>query len=68
MLAITYVYAAYGSVPWIAALFYVLKPVVLAIVALCWRDPPGSGLAGGVSLPLHPAGGGGHGRYYLSSQ
>ena len=32
MLAITYVYAAYGSVPWIAALFYGLKPAVLAIV------------------------------------
>ena len=33
MLAFTYVYAAYGSVPWIAALFYGLKPAVLAIVA-----------------------------------
>ncbi len=33
MLGITYVYAAYGSVPWIAALFYGLKPAVLAIVA-----------------------------------
>ena len=33
MLAITYIYAAYGSVPWIAALFYGLKPAVLAIVA-----------------------------------
>jgi chromate transporter len=27
------VYAAYGSVPWIAAIFYGLKPAVLAIVA-----------------------------------
>ena len=33
MLGITYIYAAYGSVPWIAALFYGLKPAVLAIVA-----------------------------------
>ncbi len=33
MLAITYIYAAYGSVLWIAALFYGLKPAVLAIVA-----------------------------------
>ena len=28
------VYAAYGSVPWIAAIFYGLKPAVLAIVAV----------------------------------
>jgi chromate transporter len=28
------VYAAYGSVPWIAAMFYGLKPAVLAIVAV----------------------------------
>jgi chromate transporter len=33
MLVISYIYAAYGSVPWIAALFYGLKPAVLAIVA-----------------------------------
>ncbi len=33
MLGLSYVYAAYGSVPWIAALFYGLKPAVLAIVA-----------------------------------
>ncbi len=33
MLVITYIYAAYGSVSWIAALFYGLKPAVLAIVA-----------------------------------
>ncbi len=33
MLGITYIYAAYGSVSWIAALFYGLKPAVLAIVA-----------------------------------
>jgi chromate transporter len=32
MLGITYIYAVYGSVPWIAALFYGLKPAVLAIV------------------------------------
>src|ERR1043166_3611916 len=30
---LSYVYAAYGSVPWIAAIFYGLKPVVVAIVA-----------------------------------
>ena len=33
MLVITYIYAAYGSISWIAALFYGLKPAVLAIVA-----------------------------------
>jgi chromate transporter len=32
MLGTTYIYADYGSVPWIAALFYGLKPAVLAIV------------------------------------
>jgi chromate transporter len=30
---LSFVYAAYGSVPWIAAIFYGLKPVVMAIVA-----------------------------------
>jgi chromate transporter len=29
---LTYIYAAYGTVPWIAAIFYGLKPVVVAIV------------------------------------
>src|SRR5438132_1743014 len=29
---LSYIYAAYGSVPWIAAIFYGLKPVVVAIV------------------------------------
>jgi chromate transporter len=29
---LSFVYAAYGSVPWIAAIFYGLKPVVVAIV------------------------------------
>lgn len=33
MLGFTYVYVAFGSVPWIAALFYGLKPAVLGIVA-----------------------------------
>ncbi len=33
MLGLSYVYAAFGSVPWIAAMFYGLKPAVLAIVA-----------------------------------
>ena len=33
MLVITYIYAAYGEISWIAALFYGLKPAVLAIVA-----------------------------------
>ncbi len=33
LLGLSYVYAAYGSVTWIAALFYGLKPAVLAIVA-----------------------------------
>ena len=31
--ALSYVYAAYGTVPWIAAIFYGLKPAVTAIVA-----------------------------------
>jgi len=31
--SLSFVYAAYGSVPWIAAIFYGLKPVVMAIVA-----------------------------------
>jgi chromate transporter len=30
---LSYVYAAYGAVPWIAAIFYGLKPAVTAIVA-----------------------------------
>ncbi|MDP9098399.1 MAG: chromate efflux transporter [Verrucomicrobiota bacterium] len=29
---LSYIYAAYGSVPWIAAIFYGLKPMVVAIV------------------------------------
>jgi chromate transporter len=33
LLALSYIYAAWGTVPWIAALFYGLKPAVLAIVA-----------------------------------
>src|SRR4051794_26253350 len=31
--SLSFVYAAYGSVPWVAALFYGLKPAVMAIVA-----------------------------------
>ncbi|MEP6974071.1 MAG: chromate efflux transporter [Spartobacteria bacterium] len=31
--ALSFVYAAYGTVPWIAAIFYGLKPAVIAIVA-----------------------------------
>jgi chromate transporter len=31
--ALSYIYIAYGSIPWIAAIFYGLKPAVLAIVA-----------------------------------
>src|SRR4028118_211768 len=30
---LSFVYVAYGSVPWIAAVFYGLKPAVMAIVA-----------------------------------
>src|SRR5213596_271560 len=30
--ALSYVYAAYGNVPWVAAIFYGLKPAVTAIV------------------------------------
>ena len=29
---LSFIYAAYGSVPWVAAIFYGLKPVVVAIV------------------------------------
>jgi chromate transporter len=32
--ALSFVYAAYGNIPWIAAIFYGLKPAVLAIVAV----------------------------------
>src|ERR1700737_1477435 len=31
---LSYVYAAFGNVPWIAAIFYGLKPAVMAIVAV----------------------------------
>ncbi len=31
--ALSFIYAAYGNVPWIVAIFYGLKPAVLAIVA-----------------------------------
>jgi chromate transporter len=30
---LSFVYAAYGNVPWVAAIFYGLKPAVIAIVA-----------------------------------
>jgi len=32
--ALSFVYAAYGNVPWVAAIFYGLKPAVMAIVAV----------------------------------
>ena len=31
---LSFVYAAYGNLPWIAAIFYGLKPAVMAIVAV----------------------------------
>ncbi len=31
---LSFVYAAYGNVPWVAAIFYGLKPAVMAIVAV----------------------------------
>src|SRR6266478_6067049 len=31
--ALSYIYAAFGNIPWIAAIFYGLKPAVMAIVA-----------------------------------
>jgi chromate transporter len=31
--ALSYVYVAFGNIPWVAAIFYGLKPAVLAIVA-----------------------------------
>ena len=31
---LSYVYAAFGNIPWIAAIFYGLKPAVMAIVAV----------------------------------
>ena len=30
---LSYVYVAYGSIPWLAAIFYGLKPAIMAIVA-----------------------------------
>ena len=33
LLALSWIYAAHGSVPWIAAIFFGLKPAVMAIVA-----------------------------------
>src|SRR2546430_2744271 len=33
LLALSWVYAAHGSLPWIAAIFFGLKPAVMAIVA-----------------------------------
>jgi chromate transporter len=32
--ALSFTYAAYGNIPWIAAIFYGLKPAVMAIVAV----------------------------------
>ena len=32
--ALSFIYAAYGNIPWIAAIFYGLKPAVMAIVAV----------------------------------
>jgi chromate transporter len=32
--ALSFVYAAYGNIPWVAAVFYGLKPAVMAIVAV----------------------------------
>ena len=32
--ALSYVYAAFGNIPWIAAIFYGLKPAIMAIVAV----------------------------------
>src|SRR5437870_13906908 len=32
--ALSYIYAAFGNIPWIAAIFYGLKPAVMAIVAV----------------------------------
>jgi len=31
---LSWIYAAYGAVPWIAAIFYGLKPTIIAIVAV----------------------------------
>ena len=47
LLGLSWIYVAFGSVPWIAAMFYGLKPAVLAIVAsatirLGRRPPPTS--------------------------
>src|SRR5438045_5609708 len=32
--ALSYIYAAFGNVPWVSAIFYGLKPAVMAIVAV----------------------------------
>jgi hypothetical protein len=50
--ALSYVYVSFGTIPWIAAIFYGLKPAVLAIVAAaviqmsmaCTRVPMTRGL------------------------
>src|SRR5258708_21291322 len=31
---LSFVYAAYGNLPWLAAIFYALKPAVMSIVAV----------------------------------
>ncbi len=60
LLALSYIYAAFGAVPWIAAIFYGLKPAVLAIVgsatirigARALRHPFMYGIAAGAFIAL----------------
>ena len=60
LMALSYVYAVYGQVAWVAALFYGLKPAVLAIVASATlrigakalRHPLMYGLAAGAFIAL----------------
>jgi len=57
---LSFVYAAYGNVPWIAAIFYGLKPAVLAIVAFAGirigrralRNPVMWGIAGAAFIGI----------------
>jgi chromate transporter len=52
---LSYIYAAYGNLPWIAAIFYGLKPAVLAIVAAAVMRIGGRALKNAVMWALAAA-------------
>src|SRR5580704_7943928 len=52
---LSYIYVAYGNLPWIAAIFYGLKPAVLAIVAAAVMRIGGRALKNGVMWTLAAA-------------